>query len=428
MMVESVTWISGGIYSQAAFFAVLSLYLYLRGSHQKKSRFYIYSAIVAFIAMTSSEKTIIFPFIILLYEFSFGNLKSAWRRITAFFGISLVWGIVLLGQVNSRLSYLQVTNGSASKFQFNNPFIQVPVALSKYLELFTWPDKLTLYQSEYAMGPLQFGIRATVTILFFVIIAISYKKNRPLFFWLSFFFITLLTTLNPFGLSWIVAERYSYLGSIGLYFGFATFFCWIIERTNLKILGYSILVIIILALSARTFVRNLEWHNEDTLWVSTARVSQADPKTHNNLGDVYARKGDLANAAKSFEKALALNPNYPDATHNLANIYRMQGKVDESINLYKRALELNPAIWQSHLNLAAIYFDRKEYALAKEHAIAADKIHPNNPQILGNLGLILLTDGDLAQARTYFERTLNQDPENQIALQGIASINSTTAP
>ncbi|MBP9691207.1 hypothetical protein KBD81_03965, partial [Candidatus Woesebacteria bacterium] len=196
MMVESVTWISGGIYSQAAFFAVLSLYLYLRGSHQKKSRFYIYSAIVAFIAMTSSEKTIIFPFIILLYEFSFGNLKSAWRRITAFFGISLVWGIVLLGQVNSRLSYLQVTNGSASKFQFNNPFIQVPVALSKYLELFTWPDKLTLYQSEYAMGPLQFGIRATVTILFFVIIAISYKKNRPLFFWLSFFFITLLTTLN----------------------------------------------------------------------------------------------------------------------------------------------------------------------------------------------------------------------------------------
>lgn len=424
MMTESVVWISGGLYPQAAFFGLLSFYLYIRGKEESKKSYYLYSLLAFLASVSSLEKSIILPFIIALYEFSFGSLKKSWARVGGFFLLAFGWGLLLLGRVNDRLEYLQVTNGAESKFQFNNPFVQVPVALSKYFELYLWPDKLTLYQSEYAMNLQQYIFRAIITLIFFLIIGLAYKYKKSLFFWLSFFFISLLTTMNPFGLSWIVAERYSYLGSIGLYFAFVLLIYQLIDRPKLRMLGYTIFIVILIALSARTIVRNIDWKNEDNLWKATARVSPSDPKTHNNMGDVYARQGDLENAAKSFEEALRLNPNYPDATHNLANIYRMKGRKNEAFDLYMRAIELNPDIWQSHLNIGAIYFERQDYENALKHVLIADKIMPNSPQILANAGIIYITMGQVEEAKGYFTRTLQIDPENQMAKNGLESLKS----
>jgi len=387
MMIESVTWISGGIYAQAGFFTFLSFHTYLRARKNSSRKLLIYSLLLFIAALSSSEKTIIFPFIILLYEFTYGTLKTSWSRISGFFGISFVWGLMLIGQVNGRLEYLQLTNGTESKFQFNNPFIQVPIALSKYFELYLWPQQLTLYQSEVSMNMLQFVIRAIVTVVFFVIVGVAYKRSNMLFFWLSFFFISLLTTMNPFGLSWIVAERYSYLGSIGLYVGFTMLVYQLIDRKKYEKIGYTILIIIILALSVRTIVRNIDWQSEDNLWIATAKISQSDPKTFNNLGDVYSRKGDLDSAARAFEHAIELNPYYADATHNLANVYRAMGRDDEAFKLYERAVQLNPNLWQSHINLAALYFEKKEYEKALYHAELGYQINPQETQILNRIKL-----------------------------------------
>jgi tetratricopeptide (TPR) repeat protein len=45
------------------------------------------------------------------------------------------------------------------------------------------------------------------------------------------------------------------------------------------------------------------------------------PETLNNLGIVYAKLGDKANAQVSFEKAVTLRPNYAIARYNLAEAY-----------------------------------------------------------------------------------------------------------
>jgi tetratricopeptide (TPR) repeat protein len=45
------------------------------------------------------------------------------------------------------------------------------------------------------------------------------------------------------------------------------------------------------------------------------------PETLNNLGTVYAKLGDKANAQASFEKAVTLRPNYAIARYNLAEAY-----------------------------------------------------------------------------------------------------------
>src|SRR5678815_96845 len=45
------------------------------------------------------------------------------------------------------------------------------------------------------------------------------------------------------------------------------------------------------------------------------------PEILNNLGTVYAKLGDKANALASFEKAVTLRPNYAIARYNLAEAY-----------------------------------------------------------------------------------------------------------
>jgi Tfp pilus assembly protein PilF len=45
------------------------------------------------------------------------------------------------------------------------------------------------------------------------------------------------------------------------------------------------------------------------------------PEILNNLGTVYRKLGDKANALASFEKAVTLRPNYAIARYNLAEAY-----------------------------------------------------------------------------------------------------------
>jgi len=422
MMIESVTWISGGIYAQAGFSLLVSFYLYLQYKTQNIKKYLIYSIVSFIVALTGSEKVIIFPFIIGLYEFTFGSVRKNWLLIGSYFSVSFIWGLIILTRITERLEYLAVSQGATASFRLENPFVQIPSAFGTYLQLFIWPQHLTLYQSEFHFSPIQFLFLLILSLLLFGIIFISYRKNKSVFFWLSFFIITLLPTLNPFGLSWLVAERYSYLGSIGLYFAFSVLLYKLIESKTYQTLGYIIFSVLLLAFSVRTIVRNVDWQNEDNLWIATGKASPSDPKTHNNLGDYYARKGDLQNAAKEFSRAIELSPRYPDAHHNLANILRQMGQIEEAEKLYIRAAELNPALWQSYQNIASIHFEKEDYEGAEAYTKKAIEAFPTNPQLYANLAVVYVRENKKDLGVEAFQKALQLDPQNETALQGIKEL------
>lgn len=219
------------------------------------------------------------------------------------------------------------------------------------------------------------------------------EKNKKVFFWLSFFFVSLLPTLTPLKIAWIVAERYVYLGSIGIFVAVAIFFDWFFEKIKkkneqYKYIAIAFFAIIILALSARTIIRNMDWKNEDTLWISTAKTSPSGQNIHNNLGDVYARQGNMEKSVEEFKKAIEINPRYADAYHNLANDYHDMGQIDLAIKNYQKALEFNPNLWQSYQNLADIYFNQGDYKKAQDYIQKALAIDPQNKNLQENLQVI----------------------------------------
>lgn len=386
--IEAVAWISGSPYSISAFFFLFSFLFYLFSESDKK--YFRYSVIFFVLSIFASEKAMALFLVFAAYEISFGSLKYNWKKIMPFFSIGIFLAILYVSKIGSRVSGVEAMSyqqgGGGGMY---NPLVQIPVAIGSYLKLIFWPAKLTLYQTEMAFTQGQYIVFVLILLAFLGAVVWSWRKNKNIFFWLMFFVITLLPTLTPFKISWIVAERYVYLGTLGIVVVIAILFDKFLKlNENAKMVGYFALVLIVASLSVRTVFRNQDWKSEDTLWIATAQVAPSGQNIHNNLGDVYARNGDMPKAVEEFQKAIEINPNYADAYHNLANTYQQMGQNDAAVANYEKALSINPQLWQSYQNLAAMYFNSGQYDLALENIKKALEISPSDQNLQSALKYI----------------------------------------
>lgn len=413
---EAVVWISGGTYPQYTFFFLLSFFLYILSKNSLK--LYWTSVLVFSLAFMSHPVMPLGLFVVfLIYEICFGDIKKNWIRSIPYFLIAISYVLINFSVLPERTTTLQSVHYQEKGI--DNPFVLIPVAISSYLELIFFPKTLTLYHSELAFGQIQFLIRAIVTLSLLVGTIISFKKNRNIFFWLSLFWLALAPTLTPFRFNWIVAERYLYLASLGIIVPIAYLLERLAKKKQYKYAVYGFVTLAVILLSTRTIIRNIDWKNEDNLWIATGKTSPSSPNTHNNLGDVYGRWGNKERSLQEFQTAIALKPNYADAYHNAGNVYRELGQFDKALEYYQKAVSLNPLLWQSYQNIAAIYFDQKQYQKALEHIQKAIQINPKNINLYNNLAVVYLVSGDKEKAKEVFSQILSADPQNQFARQGL---------
>lgn len=377
---ESVAWISGMPYPLAAFLFLLSFFLFIIHKNNPSKKILIISYVSFFLAVITNEKIMPMILVFIIFDWIYGNFKKDFKKILPYVGLVLMELAMLIPRFSQRIESTKIDNYQTETN--HSVFIKTPVAVGNYLKLLFWPDKLSLYHTEMSYNYFQYFLFILVFLAFLGIIFWGFKKNKLVFFWLSFFLIALSVTLTPLRISWIVAERYVYLGSIGIFAVVAMFFDWFLEKySRQKNIIYAIFAIIIISLSSRTIIRNMDWKNEDTLWVATAKVSPSGYVIHNNLGDMYDRQKNPDKAIEEFKKAIEINPRYAEAYHNLANTYQRNGQIDLAIENYQKAIEFSPNLWQSYQNLASIYFDQGDYPKAKEFIQKALKVDPNNQNL-----------------------------------------------
>lgn len=421
ILIESVAWISGGNYVRYSFFFLVSLIFYILS--KKNTKYYLWSIIFFALSIFSSEKAVVLFLVYILYEISYSSIKEIkenWKKLIPF---TLIAGFLIVFYVNKigqRMNDISKQTYKTATVQ--NPFQQVPAAISSYLQLIFWPDKLTLYHSELFYSPFNFTIRVLVTLIVIGLIVYSFFKNKYIFFWLSFFIISLLPTLTPFMISWVVAERYAYLATLGIVAIIAYGVFYLIKLNLLKSFSYLLLIIIIVSFSIRTFIRNIDWKNEDNLWVATANFSPSSPNTHNNMGDVYYRHQEYDKAVEEFQLAIKINPQYAEAFHNLANTYIKMNRMDDALNSYLQAIKFNPGLWQTYRNIGILYYILQQNNNAIIYLNKAIEINPGNSSLYSELGIILATTNQKTQAKENFLKALQLDPNNQLAQTGLKKL------
>jgi tetratricopeptide (TPR) repeat protein len=379
LAIESVTWISGSSYTFCAFFFLLSLYWYGNASLTKRTL----SFVSFIVSLCTSEKALSLVIIFGLYEWMFGDLKKHWKHWIPYIAVTLPFILFYTTRIGSRISGVEdITNQHISGLY--NPLLQLPFAISWYIELFVWPQHLTLYHVGLFHSWGEVVERAAVTVVYLGATLAGIVRKKPWGFWLAWVVLTLGVTLLPIKIAWIVAERYVYLGFIGFCVAAAIFFERIVSLKKWEVAGLYVGIILVIALCTRTMLRNSEWRTADSLYTATVRESPEDPRSWNNMGDVYSRHGMYDKGLEAFAQAIQLNPNFAEAYHNIGNTYVEMKKYDEAVPYFEKALLINPKLWQSYQGLAFIAAEKKEYQQALRYIEQALKVNPTDPTLQQN--------------------------------------------
>jgi putative PEP-CTERM system TPR-repeat lipoprotein len=174
------------------------------------------------------------------------------------------------------------------------------------------------------------------------------------------------------------------------------------------------------------------------------KTSPNDPSLHNMKGAAYGSKNDFANARKSFEKALALAPDYFSAARNLAQLdlaqnkpadarrryetiltkdnksvramvalaqlASLEGKSADYLSWLNKAVKADPKAIQPRVLLARHYIEQKQGEKALALAREAVDANPDSPAALSLLGKTQLSVGQKENALSSFTRLVQDNP------------------
>ena len=77
-----------------------------------------------------------------------------------------------------------------------------------------------------------------------------------------------------------------------------------------------------------------------------------EPLLYNISGVCYKAIGQLDAAVKSFEKALAIKPDYAEVHYNLGVVLKDLGQLDAAVKSYEKAIAIKPDYAEAHHNLS----------------------------------------------------------------------------
>ncbi|MFC1649261.1 tetratricopeptide repeat protein [Patescibacteria group bacterium] len=419
VLTESVVWVSAGSYVYGTFFMLLSFVLYVKGTFKHR----LLSAFSFCISLTFTLFTLFLPFALVVFELISQKKYRSIKRIVPHFVVLIVLGLFGIGLVNYRLESMAQNYGGS--LLLRNPLETIPFAVSTYLELFLWPQNLTFYHSDLGFSLLGYStvvlnsaakILKMVLFLSFLFGYIwSFFKDKFIFFWATFFIMSIVVSFSPVAITSVVSERYVYAGSVGLFAVATQIFSRVFkQRRNAMVIAVSIVVII---LGVRTILRNADWKHENTLWVSAAKVSPSSYQNHNNLGVMYLNAGNVKQAEYEFTRAIELFPKHTQAMNNLAILYYRTGNYERSITLSNDVISFDPGMWQGYSTLAKSYLALKDFISAYDNAILAIKLHPADTGSILVLALIEIENNNNQRAAQLLNAILQIDPQNSHAIK-----------
>jgi tetratricopeptide (TPR) repeat protein len=138
----------------------------------------------------------------------------------------------------------------------------------------------------------------------------------------------------------------------------------------------------------------------------------------------------LSSSAKLEELRKKFDENPRRYFAPLANEYRKAGDFDQAIFICQEYLPQQPGHMSGHIVFGQALFEAKRFPEARAVFETALSLDPENLIALRHLADISRDLGDMASARTWYERVLHADPRNeevQAIVEGLSSAAASTA-
>jgi tetratricopeptide (TPR) repeat protein len=258
---------------------------------------------------------------------------------------------------------------------------------------------------------------------------IALMRKRPILsFAILFFFLNHLIESTLIGLE-LIFEHRNYLPSLFLFFPVSVALKALIDhyrhrKPAMHVILVSFSILVIMGLGMGTYIRNLAWSTERSLWEDAIRKAPKMSRPYHNLAwGYYERRGQLDEAMKLYQKALNLmkhnNQGRSMVLNNMANLYYRKGDFRKACKFWEMALKLNPnnSAFQYRLAMGLTRADDLKNAL-----VYVDKVlqkYPDHRNSLYQKGLILLKLKKADAALVFFRQALRLNSKDTDTLANI---------
>ncbi|MCJ7633705.1 tetratricopeptide repeat protein [Candidatus Bathyarchaeota archaeon] len=415
LRVESVAWISERKDVLYAFFYLLSLISFLYFRKKRKITYIIVSFVAFLFSLLSKPMAVTLPIVLLLLDYLENRRfdKAIVIQKAPFFIVAAIF--LLIGILSQRSD---VAVGDRDSFTIINTIIIACHGMLFYIAKTIIPTKLSCaYLYPESLGNSLFAIIMVLIVLALAaLVIISLRRTKKIAFGSIFFLVGILPVLQIVPVGQAIAERYTYISSIGLFYLLAEGIGWVYQkaymsRQIMRICLSTLLGAIIIVLSILTFYRCQIWKDSITLWSDCLKKYPGIPIAYLNRGVAYISIGELEKALFDFDHALAIEPMYKLAYNNRGSLYFKKGEYEKAIADFNQALAIDQSYGKAYNNRGLIYYTKGNYEKAIDDFNRALANDPNSAIAYNNRGLVYIAIGEYDKAIEDYDRLIGYVPD-----------------
>ncbi len=412
---EAVMWASARKDVLSTFFFLLSIIGYVTYQSNGRRRPYVLSIAAFLLALMAKVTVVVLPLIFLLIDF---RNRRRWGRAMLiekipYLGLALLFGVVA---IVGKTTVLARATPSETVLMAGKSTVF-------YLEKILVPTKLSVlypYVGDIVPSNPDFFVPWLIVLLLGISALWSLRRTQEIFFGLLLFFLATAPTFVNFAKGtldvYFASDRYAYAGSIGILFLLAL----LLERiarlewgpmrqrhATIAIAGTSVALCV--SFASLAYAQSLTWKDTEALFSNVLRYYSDSHVAHNNIANVYRKKGDLEQAIEHYHRAIEIR-SYARTISNLASAYRQLGRLEDARTLYEQALQIDQGTKQVHLGYGVLLAQegRIEQALASyDKAIALD---PLFAEAYLNRGALYASTGNYEQAMKEYRQAIAINP------------------
>ncbi len=391
LRVESVVWVTErkDVLFLCTYLLSTNFYLISKRFDGLWNPYLIGSLFFFLLALLSKPSTVSLPFILILLDW-ITDQKISWKSVVdKFIFLIPAFSLAMFTSYgyHAPFEYDYLKNYI---FSSTDHFFMGFASLLMYCQKLIWPHELIGYYPypQKINGFLPPWYYAS-PLIFAGMMGILYRlvKDRKLFYFSCCFFgITILLNLAFFNFgNVIIADRYTYLPSIGFFLILVQLIQELYERIKIKffqLVLISVIVTAVFLMSLKTFSQVFVWQNSETLWSQVLHYYPRETMALYNRGNHFASMYEYEKALKDYSTVISIDPKDSAAFNNRGNMYLLLGRNNEAFHDYNQSIKIDPRSPKAYLNRAEYFRVTSNIKAALKDLDTVLTINPQHQQAL----------------------------------------------
>jgi len=211
-----------------------------------------------------------------------------------------------------------------------------------------------------------------------------------------------------------MADRYAYIPMIGLFLLLVWAIAESVEAKHITKAWVAVpTALVLVTLGVLTYRQLAHWHDGETLWRYTLSVTERNYLAHDNLAVVLAAEGRPDEAISEFRASEEFHTYPPDQLLKIGLYQQRNGHFQGAIEEYQKVShsdadsKLRAAAWTQ---TGSAYVQMGDFVQAKKSYENSLQQNPNDPLALVGSAMLAERDGNFSQAVTQLNQAMKVEP------------------